>query len=187
MGKLGVIADDFTGATDIAGFLADGNVNTIQTNGIPTKEIEGDAQAIVVSLKTRSCPKESAVRESLQALEWLKSQGCDQFYFKYCSTFDSSSEGNIGPVTDALMEALGEKITLVCPSLPVNGRTVYKGYLFVNNELLSESGMRYHPITPMLDSKVFRLMKAQSKGEPYEIFLDDVEKGPDYIASTIRS
>ncbi len=187
MGKLGVIADDFTGATDIAGFLSDGNVHTIQTNGTPSNTIKDNAQAIVVSLKTRSCSKELAVKESLKALDWLKSQGCDRFYFKYCSTFDSTSEGNIGPVIDALLEALGENITVVCPSLPVNGRTVYKGYLFVNDELLSESGMKNHPITPMLDSKISRLMKEQSEGRTCEIFIEEVEKGSEHIKDLLES
>ena len=122
MGKLGVIADDFTGATDIAGFLVANGVSAIQTNGIPSADFSGEAEAFVVSLKSRSCPKAEAVRDSLAALVWLKDQGCSQFYFKYCSTFDSTADGNIGPVTDELMKALDTNLTIVCPALPVNGR-----------------------------------------------------------------
>ncbi|MGO3799583.1 MAG: four-carbon acid sugar kinase family protein, partial [Vibrio casei] len=103
---LGVIADDFTGATDIAGFLVENGMRTIQVNGVPSQPLEINADAVVVSLKSRSCPTEQAITDSLQALEWLKQQGCQQFYFKYCSTFDSTAQGNIGPVTDALLNAL---------------------------------------------------------------------------------
>ena len=131
---LGVIADDFTGATDIAGFLVENGMRTIQLNGIPDNGLNVDADAVVISLKSRSCPVEDAVNESLSALQWLLSRNCQQFYFKYCSTFDSTAEGNIGPVTDALMSALGCEVTVVCPALPVNGRTVFNGHLFVLGE-----------------------------------------------------
>ena len=128
---LGVIADDFTGATDIAGFLVENGMRTVQLNGIPDNNIGVEADAIVISLKSRSCPVDEAVSDSLAALNWLQSQGCQQFYFKYCSTFDSTAQGNIGPVTDALLKALDEDFTIVCPALPVNGRTVFNGHLFV--------------------------------------------------------
>lgn len=124
--RLGVIADDFTGATDIASFLVQNGLTTIQFNGIPDSEEITEAQAIVVSLKSRSCPADQAVAQSLAALAWLQKQGCERFYFKYCSTFDSTAQGNIGPVTDALLQALGETQTVICPALPVNGRTVYQ-------------------------------------------------------------
>ena len=157
---LGVIADDFTGATDIASFLVQNGLPTVQLNGVPQDETQINAQAAVISLKSRSCPAEQAVEQSLQALVWLQKQGCRQFYFKYCSTFDSTARGNIGPVTDALLAALGENFTVVSPALPVNGRTVYQGHLFVGEQLLSESGMRHHPVTPMTDSNLLRLMES---------------------------
>ncbi|QGU88442.1 3-oxo-tetronate kinase [Erwinia sorbitola] len=163
--RLGVIADDFTGATDIASFLVQNGMSTVQVNGIPAQPLVSQADAIVVSLKSRSCAPEKAVADSLQALAWLQRQGCERFYFKYCSTFDSTARGNIGPVTDALLTALGESQTIISPSLPVNGRTVYQGYLFVMDQLLSDSGMRHHPVTPMTDSNLLRLMEAQASGK----------------------
>lgn len=165
MTRLGVIADDFTGATDIASFLTQNGLATIQFNGVPEQQESLAAQAIVISLKSRSCPVEQAVDQSLAALRWLREQGCDRFYFKYCSTFDSTEKGNIGPVTDALLYELGETQTAICPALPVNGRTVYQGHLFVGEQLLSESGMRHHPVTPMTDSNLLRLMARQAKGK----------------------
>ncbi len=163
--RLGVIADDFTGATDIASFLVQNGMSTVQLNGIPAEQENIKADAIVVSLKSRSCPVEKAVNDSLQALRWLQQQGCERFYFKYCSTFDSTAQGNIGPVTDALLTALNSTQTVISPALPVNGRTVYQGYLFVNEQLLSESGMRNHPVTPMTDSNLMRLMARQAQGK----------------------
>lgn len=165
MTRLGVIADDFTGATDIASFLTQNGLATIQFNGVPEQQESLAAQAIVISLKSRSCPVEQAVDQSLAALRWLRAQGCDRFYFKYCSTFDSTEKGNIGPVTDALLNELGETQTAICPALPVNGRTVYQGHLFVGEQLLSASGMRHHPVTPMTDSNLLRLMARQAKGK----------------------
>lgn len=178
---LGVIADDFTGATDIAGFLVENGMRTIQVNGVPSQPLETNADAVVVSLKSRSCPTEQAIADSLQALEWLKQQGCQQFYFKYCSTFDSTAQGNIGPVTDALLNALGEDFTIVCPALPVNGRTVFNGHLFVMGQLLSESGMRHHPVTPMTDSNLIHLMDAQSQGETGLVNYQTIEQGVSHI------
>ena len=174
---LGVIADDFTGATDIAGFLVENGMRTVQLNGVPSAEIDVDADAVVISLKSRSCPVEQAVSQSLEALAWLKDQGCQQFYFKYCSTFDSTAEGNIGPVTDALLDALEQDFTLVCPALPVNGRTVFNGHLFVLGEPLDESGMRHHPVTPMTDSSLIRLMNAQSRGDAGLVNYQVIEQG----------
>ncbi|MDP5254124.1 MULTISPECIES: 3-oxo-tetronate kinase [unclassified Vibrio] len=163
--RLGVIADDFTGATDIASFLVENGMRTVQVNGIPVDKLDIEAEAVVVSLKSRSCAVELAVADSLKALAWLQAQGCQQFYFKYCSTFDSTDKGNIGPVTDALMAELEQSFTVVCPALPINGRTVYNGHLFVFDQPLNESGMRHHPVTPMLDSSVLRLMEQQSQGK----------------------
>ncbi|MGK3126120.1 3-oxo-tetronate kinase [Candidatus Pantoea formicae] len=175
--RLGVIADDFTGATDIASFLVQNGLPTIQFNGVPASHDELSAQAIVISLKSRSCPAQQAIDQSLAALAWLQQQGCDRFYFKYCSTFDSTEHGNIGPVTDALLAALGETQTVISPSLPVNGRTVYQGYLFVADQLLSESGMRHHPVTPMTDSNLVRLMTRQAKGQAAVINAAQLDKG----------
>ncbi|QQA76171.1 3-oxo-tetronate kinase [Pectobacterium parmentieri] len=171
--KLGVIADDFTGATDIASFLVNNGLPTVQLNGVPPSDFKVDTQAVVISLKSRSCPAEQAVADSLKALAWLQQQGCQQFYFKYCSTFDSTAKGNIGPVTDALLDQLGETQTIISPALPVNGRTVYQGHLFVMDQLLSESGMRHHPVTPMTDSNLMRVMEQQATGRcglvPYAV------------------
>lgn len=178
---LGVIADDFTGATDIAGFLVENGMRTVQLNGVPAKDTQVDADAVVISLKSRSCPAGEAVTDSLAALSWLQEQGCQQFYFKYCSTFDSTAKGNIGPVTDALLNALDENFTIVCPALPVNGRTVFNGHLFVLGEPLNESGMRNHPVTPMTDSSLVRLMKAQSQGEVGLVNYQTIEMGSEQI------
>lgn len=175
--QLGVIADDFTGATDIASFLVENGVRTIQLNGTPEGNIEFDADAVVISLKSRSCPPMQAVNDSLTALQWLQKQGCKQFYFKYCSTFDSTAQGNIGPVTDALLDALNEDFTVVCPALPVNGRTVFNGHLFVWGELLNESGMKDHPITPMTNSNLLQLMNAQSQGQAGLVNYEVIEQG----------
>ncbi len=163
--QLGVIADDFTGATDIASFLVRNGMPTVQLNGVPTRDIPLTSEAVVISLKTRSCPAEMAVSQSLAALRWLQAQGCQQFYFKYCSTFDSTAQGNIGPVLDALLAELGETRTVISPALPVNGRTVYQGYLFVGEQLLNESGMRHHPVTPMEDAHLGRLIERQGRGK----------------------
>ncbi len=180
--KLGVIADDFTGATDIASFLVKNGLSTIQLTEVDESlKAPLGVDAIVISGKTRSCDKDLAVRESLKALHWLKAQGCERFYFKYCSTFDSTAKGNIGPVTDALMKELNVDFTIISPALPVNGRTVYKGYLFVNNVLLNESGMANHPITPMKDSSIIRLMQMQSQGKCASIDLDILKKDPKEI------
>jgi uncharacterized protein YgbK (DUF1537 family) len=183
--RLGVIADDFTGATDIASFLVQNGLTTIQFNGIPDSEETTEAQAIVVSLKSRSCPADQAVAQSLAALAWLQTQGCERFYFKYCSTFDSTAQGNIGPVTDALLQALGETQTVICPALPVNGRTVYQGYLFVGDQLLSDSGMRHHPVTPMHDSNLLRLMTSQATGKAGLIAAAQVDQGAESVRQAL--
>lgn len=174
---LGVIADDFTGGTDIASFLVENGMRTVQLASVPTENITEEVDAIVISLKTRSCPAQEAIDQSLLAARWLKKQGAKQFYFKYCSTFDSSEKGNIGPVTDALLAELKASTTIICPSLPINGRSVYQGYLFVNQQLVSESSMKNHPITPMHDSNLLRLMENQSKGKAGLINQTVIEQG----------
>ncbi len=184
--RLGVIADDFTGATDIAGFLVKHGMECAMFNGVPESVPSILTDAMVVSLKIRSCPVEEAVQKALAALAFLQEAGCTRFYFKYCSTFDSSREGNIGQITDALLSALESSLTLICPSLPINGRTVYKGYLFVNDLLLSDSPMRNHPITPMLDSKLERLMEGQFSGNSAHIFYADMAKGVSHVRAMVE-
>lgn len=185
--RLGVIADDFTGATDIASFLVQNGMSTVQVNGVPEQPLAHTADALVVSLKSRSCAPEKAVADSLQALHWLLEQGCERFYFKYCSTFDSTPRGNIGPVTDALLAALGETQTIISPSLPVNGRTVYKGHLFVTDQLLSDSGMRHHPVTPMTDSNLLRLIEAQGSGKAGLIDSQTLDRGAEAVRQALEA
>ena len=174
---LGCIADDFTGATDLANNLVRAGMRTVQTIGVPAAPLADDVDAVVVALKTRTIPAADAVAQSLAALQWLKGCGAGQFYFKYCSTFDSTPAGNIGPVTEALMDALGCKFTIACPAFPVNGRIVFKGHLFVGDGLLSESGMRDHPLTPMRDSNLVRVLQAQTKRKVGLISYDIVARG----------
>ncbi|WP_322059970.1 3-oxo-tetronate kinase [Paraburkholderia sp. J63] len=159
---LGCIADDFTGATDLASMLVRGGMRTVQLIDVPRDAEPIAADALVVALKSRTIPAEEAIAQSLAALAWLQAQGCRQFYFKYCSTFDSTPAGNIGPVAEALMKALGTDFAIACPAFPENGRTVYRGYLFVADALLSESGMEKHPLTPMTDPNLVRVLAAQS-------------------------
>jgi uncharacterized protein YgbK (DUF1537 family) len=159
--RFGVIADDFTGATDVASMLVRAGLRTVQAIGVPVGAAPPDVDAVVVALKTRTVPAADAVAESLAALAWLRAAGATRFYFKYCSTFDSTPRGNIGPVADALMRELDTDLTVVCPAFPENGRTVYAGHLFVGEQLLSDSGMREHPLTPMTDSSLPRLLQPQ--------------------------
>ena len=150
--QLGCIADDFTGATDLANNLVRAGMRVLQTIGVPEGPLDVDVDAVVVALKSRTIPAADAVAQSLVALRWLQAAGSRQIYFKYCSTFDSTPQGNIGPVTEALMDALGCDFTIATPAFPDNGRTVFKGHLFVGDVLLSDSGMRHHPLTPMTDA-----------------------------------
>jgi uncharacterized protein YgbK (DUF1537 family) len=164
---LGVIADDFTGAGDIANTLAkglpgEGGLAVTQYLGVPHRPADPSVEAGVISLKTRSAPVDEAVAQSLAALEWLRAQGCEQFVFKYCSTFDSTPEGNIGPVGEALARALGAGGVIACPAFPTVGRTVHQGHLFVHDQLLSESSMRHHPLTPMTDANIRRWLARQT-------------------------
>jgi 3-dehydrotetronate 4-kinase len=158
--KLGCIADDFTGATDLANTLVRSGMRVVQTIGVPTAPIDG-VDAVVVALKSRTAPVDEAVAQSLSAARWLRAQGVPQIYFKVCSTFDSTPQGNIGPVAEALMAELQGDFALVTPAFPENGRTVFKGHLFVGDQLLSDSPMRHHPITPMTDANLVRVMQAQ--------------------------
>ncbi|AOM42460.1 3-oxo-tetronate kinase [Xenorhabdus hominickii] len=188
--KLGVIADDFTGATDIASFMVQNGWRVIQLLGIPDDNtpIPYDVDVVVISLKSRSCPVDEAIETSLKSCLWLRHKtGCQQLFFKYCSTFDSTSEGNIGPVIDALMDELQVDISLICPALPINGRTVVHGHLFVNGQLLNESGMQYHPVTPMKDANLLRLIEQQSKGLAGLVNLNDVRQGTSAICHQLES
>lgn len=165
---LGCIADDFTGATDLANNLVRGGMRVLQTNGVPTQAFASDVDAVVIALKTRTITPADAIAQSLAALQLLKKAGSRQIYLKYCSTFDSwygatddNKRGNIGPVTEALMDAMGTDFTIATPAFPDNGRTVFKGHLFVGDVLLSESSMKNHPLTPMLDANLVNVMQAQ--------------------------
>ena len=179
---LGAIADDLTGATDLALMLSREGMRTIQVIGVPSPGFDaGDAQAVVIALKSRTIPAAEAVDLSMQALAWLKAAGAGQILFKYCSTFDSTAEGNIGPVTEALMQALGTDLTIICPAFPANGRTIYNGHLFVGNQLLSDSPMKDHPLTPMTDSSLIRLMASQSSLPVGLVAHDVVRKGASAI------
>ncbi|SFH28340.1 3-oxo-tetronate kinase [Modicisalibacter xianhensis] len=160
---LGAIADDFTGATDLANNLVRAGMRCIQTIGVPEHALDvDDVDAVVVALKSRSCPAEQAVNDSLAALAWLQAQGARQIFFKYCSTFDSTPRGNIGPVADALLERVGGEQTVMVPAFPVNGRTVYQGHLFVGDRLLNDSGMQHHPLNPMQDADLVRVLAQQT-------------------------
>jgi len=162
---LGCIADDFTGATDLANNLVRSGMRTVQTIGVPAARLDEDVDAVVVALKSRTVAAADAVTQSLAALAWLERAGCRQFYFKYCSTFDSTAAGNIGPVAEALMQALGAKFAIACPAFPTNARTLYMGNLFVGELPLSESSMRNHPLTPMTDANLVRVLQAQARGK----------------------
>lgn len=178
MAILGVIADDFTGATDIAGMLVKGGMRTIQTIGVPAKgTIPDDVDAVVVALKTRSIPAADAVAQSLNALKALQDAGCVRFFFKYCSTFDSTDAGNIGPVGDALLDALMAKQAIYCPAFPVNGRTIFFGHLFVGDVLLSDSHMKHHPLTPMTDASLVRVLARQTPHKVGLVALKQVQSG----------
>ncbi|RST56043.1 3-oxo-tetronate kinase [Variovorax sp. MHTC-1] len=182
---LGCIADDFTGATDLANNLVRAGMRVVQTIGVPAEPLAAEVDAVVVALKSRTIAPADAVAQSLAALRWLQSQGARQIYFKYCSTFDSTPEGNIGPVTEALMDALGTDFTIATPAFPDNKRTVFKGYLFAGDVLLNESGMQNHPLTPMTDANLVRVLQAQTRRKVGLIDHVAVAQGPDAIGERI--
>lgn len=184
---IGVIADDVTGATDVAAALSRAGLRTLFSLTTDIGEDVTDADAIVIGLKTRSIAVPDAIAQSLEALAALQRVGADRFYLKYCSTFDSTPEGNIGPVTEALMEQLGAGITVTTPSAPLHGRTVYRGHLFVGDELLNQTHMREHPITPMLDSSVPALLAPQVSGGVGMLPLETVRDGADAIRAAITA
>ncbi len=187
---LGVIADDYTGASDIANTLAKGGggtggLATVQFLGVPGRPAPPDCEAGIVSLKSRSIPAAEAVAQSLAALEWLKAQGCRQIIFKYCSTFDSTPEGNIGPVGEALAAALGVKGVIACPAFPGAGRTIYQGHLFVGDRLLNQSGLENHPLNPMTDADIRRWLALQTKSPVGLASIATVHKGADALRAAL--
>jgi len=182
---LGCIADDFTGATDLANNLVRAGMRVVQTIGVPQAPLDAEVDAVVVSLKSRTIDPKEAASQSVDALKWLQAQGASQFYFKYCSTFDSTAQGNIGPVTDALMAALGIDFTIATPAFPDAGRTVFKGYLFVGDVLLNESGMQDHPLTPMKDPNLVRVLQTQTKHQVGLIDYKVIAQGTEAIRARI--
>ncbi len=184
---IGVIADDFTGASDIANTLVQGGLRTVLAIGPPRDARDfGSPEALVVALKTRSIAADDAVAQSIEALDALRARGARHIVFKYCSTFDSTDAGNIGPVADGLRERLGAKLAIHCPAFPANGRRVFGGYLFVGDVLLSESGMRDHPLTPMHDANLVRVLKRQTRYPVERIDFGTVRSGRAAIAEATR-
>lgn len=184
---LGCIADDFTGATDLANNLVRAGMRVLQTIGVPDSPIEVDVDAVVVSLKSRTIAPAEAVTQSLAACDWLRAQGARQIYFKYCSTFDSTAQGNIGPVIDALMQRLETDFTIATPAFPDVGRTVFKGHLFVGDLLLNESGMQNHPLTPMKDPNLLRVLQPQTTHRVGLIDYSVVAQGAPVVRSQIET
>ena len=185
---LGCIADDFTGGTDLASMLVRNGMRTVQLIGVPaTGDEPPDADAVIIALKSRTAPVHEAVGESLAALEWLRRAGCRQFFFKYCSTFDSTDEGNIGPVADALVQALGCGFAIACPAFPANARTVFQGHLFTGTALLNESGMQNHPLTPMRDPNLVRVLSRQTEGTVGLVPYATVERGAPAIRAMLSA
>jgi uncharacterized protein YgbK (DUF1537 family) len=183
---VGAIADDMTGATDLCSTLVREGMRTVQTIGVARGLELPEVDAVVVGLKSRTAPVAEAVRDSRAALDWLRELGARQFFFKYCSTFDSTPEGNIGPVADALLGALDADITVVCPAYPANGRTVYRGHLFVGDTLLSESSMARHPLTPMTDSNLVRFLGRQTSRHVALIPFEVVRGGSEAVKSRLE-
>lgn len=182
---LGVIADDVTGATDIASVMLRTGASVVQTLGVPDSTPPA-ADAIVVSTKTRMAPVPEALATVTQAHAFLTQQGAESLFFKYCSTFDSTPQGNIGPIADHLLDATGAQIAIACPSYPTMRRTVYQGHLFVGGELISDSPMRDHPLTPMRDPDLVRVLAEQSRSQIGLVDLACVEAGPTAIAARLE-
>ncbi len=184
---LGCIADDLTGATDLANTLVREGMRTVQVIGVPPDDLAmPDVDAVVVALKSRTIPPDAAVETSLAALGWLQRAGARQYLFKYCSTFDSTDAGNIGPVADALRQALGADFTIACPAFPENGRTVYQGHLFVGRQLLSESSMRRHPLTPMTEPDLVRVLGRQTTARVGLVPYSSVRDGAQAIVAAFE-
>jgi uncharacterized protein YgbK (DUF1537 family) len=184
---LGCIGDDFTGSSDLANTLSKNGMRTVQFVGVPKGDAPADVEAGVVALKSRSIAVDEAVTLSLEALRWLQRQGCQQFLFKYCSTFDSTQDGNIGAVTDSLLHALGADYTIMCPAFPGAGRSVYQGHLFVKDALLNESGMQHHPLTPMIDADIRRWLGPQTRHGVGHVPIDQVLRGPGAVLAALEA
>ncbi|KKX32979.1 3-oxo-tetronate kinase [Rhizobium sp. LC145] len=186
---LGCIADDFTGATDLAALLARSGLPVSLRIGVPSEEQNNsDATTFeVIALKSRTAPVREAVEQARQAFLWLKGAGATRFFWKYCSTFDSTAEGNIGPVAEMLMSELNAEQTIYCPAFPENGRSVFMGHLFVGEQLLSESPMKDHPLTPMRDSSLPRLLGFQVRGKVGLANRQVVSQGPEALKARLRS
>ena len=183
---LGCIADDYTGASDLANTLTRCGLRTVQTIGVPSNDLAlPDVDAVVVSLKSRSIEASLAVSRSRAAEKWLRGRGAAHVLFKICSTFDSTDDGNIGPVMDALRADAGDAIVLVTPAFPETGRTVYQGNLFVGSVPLNESPLRDHPLNPMHDSNLVRVLARQSKTRIGLVALADIARGPDAVRARL--
>ena len=180
--SLGCIADDYTGASDLANTLTRCGLRTVQTIGVPADDLAlPEVDAVVVSLKSRSIEAGLAVTRSRAAEKWLRGRGADHVLFKICSTFDSTDAGNIGPVMDALRADSGDAIVLVTPAFPETGRTVYQGNLFVGSVPLNESPLKDHPLNPMHDSNLVRVLARQSKTRVGLVDLAALSRGPDAV------
>lgn len=184
---LGAVADDLTGATDLAITLARGGMRTVQVVGVPAAALDlPDVDAVVLALKSRTIPAWDAVAQSLAAARSLRAAGARQLIFKYCSTFDSTAEGNIGPVADALLDLLRTPLTIACPAFPTNKRTIYQGHLFVADQLLSDSPMKDHPLTPMRDANLVRVLGQQTRRKVGLVPLSVVAAGAAAIAAAYQ-
>lgn len=179
---IGAVADDITGATDLCLMLSREGMRTIQVIGVPGDDIEfSGADAVVVALKSRTIPATEAVEMSLASARVLLAAGAEQLIFKYCSTFNSTDAGNIGPVAEALQDLTGTPLTIACPSFPAAGRTVYKGHLFVGDRLLSESPLKDHPLTPMHDPDLVRVLQRQCSRPVGLVQADIISRGPEAL------
>lgn len=185
--QLGVIADDYTGATDLAGMLARLGLRAVQHLGVPDQPDTTDADVVVIALKSRSIPAADAVAQSVAAARWLLDQGAPQLFFKYCSTFDSTERGNIGPVAAALADLVDAESVVFAPSVPENGRTTYRSHLFVHDQLLSESPLRDHPINPMRDADLRRVLRAQVDEPVAAVHVDVIAGGADSVRAALAA
>jgi uncharacterized protein YgbK (DUF1537 family) len=184
---LGCIADDLTGATDLSLMLSREGLRTVLTTGLPVDDLDlTHVDAVVVALKSRTIPAADAIAQSLAAADWLADAGAARLFLKYCSTFDSTDEGNIGPVATALLRRLDAAFTIACPAFPATGRSIYQGHLFVNGVPLNESSMRDHPLTPMRDSDLRRVLQHQTAAKVGHVAYVDVDAGVAAIAKAFH-
>lgn len=185
---IGAVADDITGASDLCLMLSRAGLHTLQVMGVPDPDLPlPDADAVVIALKSRTIPAVRAVAMSRDAARALLAAGAQQIMFKYCSTFDSTDAGNIGPVTEALLDLTGAEVTIACPSYPANGRTVYMGHLFVGQQLLSDSPMKDHPLTPMRDANLVQVLARQTTVKVGLIDANTVAAGTKAVCASITA